>query len=62
MRAMCLFQLNDGKLVNDLMQMSCLNAAIYYFAMASSVHWYSHLLRMEDGRVLEFGVNCQWMS
>ena len=39
MRVMCLFQLNDGKLVKDLIQMSCLNAAIDYFAMASSVHW-----------------------
>ena len=45
------------------MLMLGLNAAIDQLAMANSVHWYCHVLRIEDGhvlrRALDFVVQCK---
>ena len=51
-RAMCGAQLEDGKRFMDLMFMFGLNETTYQLAVASSVHWYGHVLRREVGRVL----------
>ena len=52
---MCGVQLNDRKRAKDLMLMLALNEAIYQVAMANSVNWYGHVLRMEDDHVI--GIN-----
>ena len=49
-RAICGVQLKDRS--TDLMFMLGLTEAIDRFAMASIVHWYSHVLRREDAHVL----------
>ena len=52
MRAMCGVQLKDRKRSTDLMLMFCLSETIDQLVMASSVCWYSHVLRREDGHIL----------
>ena len=39
------------------MFMLCLCEAIDQLAMASSVHWYCHVLRREDGHVLRRAID-----
>ena len=51
-RAMCGVELIDRKRSKDLMLMLCLKETIDQLAMASSVRWYGHVLRREDGHVL----------
>ena len=34
-----------------------LSETIYQLAMANSVHWYGHVLRREDGRVLRRAID-----
>ena len=46
LRAMCGVQLKDRKRSMDLMLMLGLNETIDLLAMANSVHWYGHILRM----------------
>ena len=51
--AMCGVQLlYDRRSVMDMMLMLYLNESIDQLAMATSVHWYGPVLRMEDGHVL----------
>ena len=56
-------QLKDRKRSKDLIFMLGLSEAIDLLVMASSVHWYGHVLRIEDGQVLtralHFGVEVQ---
>ena len=49
-KAMCGVHLKDR--TADLMLMLGLNETIDQLAIASSVHWYGHALRIEDGHVL----------
>ena len=51
-RVMCGVQFSDRKRSMDLMFMLGLNETIDQLAMASSVRWYGHVLRREDGHVL----------
>ena len=51
-RAMYGVQLKDRKRSMNLMLMLGLNETIDQLAMASSVRWYGHVLRREDGLVL----------
>ena len=51
-RAMCGVQLKVRKRSTDLMFLLGLKETIDQLAMANSVHWYSHVLRIEDGHVL----------
>ena len=51
-RAMCGAQLKDRKRYTDWMSMLGLNETIDQLAMASSVHWYGHVLRRYNGHVL----------
>ena len=51
-RAMCGVQLKHGKISMDLIIMLGLNEAIDQLSMASSVHWYGHVLRRDDGHIL----------
>ena len=44
--------LKDRKISTDLMFVLGLSETIDQLAMANSVHWYSHMLRREDGPVL----------
>ena len=44
--------------VIDLVLLLFFNEAINQLAMASSVHWYGHVLRREDDHVLRRGVMC----
>ena len=44
-RVMCGVQLKDRKRSTDLMFMLCVNETIGQLAIASSVHWYGHVLR-----------------
>ena len=50
-REMCGVQLKDRKISTDLMFMLGLMEAMDQLAMASSVCWYGHVLRKEDGHV-----------
>ena len=52
MRAMCGVQLKDKKNYAYMMFMLGLKDTVVQLAMASSVHWYGHVLRIEDGHVL----------
>ena len=52
MRAMCGVQLIDRKRSTDMMFMQGLKETIDQLAMASSVCWYGHVLRREDGHIL----------
>ena len=45
-RVMCGVQLKDRKRSTDLMFMLCVNETIDQLAIASSVRWYGHVLRM----------------
>ena len=45
-------QLKDIKRSTDLMFMLGLKETIDHLAMASSVHWYGHVLSRVDGHVL----------
>ena len=56
-RAMYGVQLKDRKSYSDLMFMLCLGDQL---AMASSVHWYGHVLRREDGRVLRSALDFEF--
>ena len=62
-RAMCEVQLKDGIGSIDLMFMLDLNKAMDKLSMASSVHWYGHVLSREGDhvlrRALDFEVECQ---
>ena len=51
-RAICGVQLKDRKRYTDLMFMLGLLETIDQLAMVSSVSWYDHVLRREDGHVL----------
>ena len=51
MRAMCGVHLKDREIAKDIMLMLGLNETIDQLTMANSVHWYSHVLRREDGHV-----------
>ena len=42
----------SSKIEKDMMVMLGLNEAIDQLAMSSSVHWYGHALRRDDGNVL----------
>ena len=53
MRAVCGVQLSDRKRAESLMLMLALNERIDQLVMASSVHWYGHVLRRADGHVLK---------
>ena len=59
----CGVQLKYRKRSTDLMLMLGWNETIAQLAMASSVHWYGHVLRRADGHVLrsalDFEVNSQ---
>ena len=44
--------LKDRKRSVNLMFVLGLNETIDHLAMANSVHWYGHVLRREDGRIL----------
>ena len=57
-RAMCGVQLLDGRKAEKLVFMLSLCKAIYQLAMASSVHWYAHVLRREDCYVLIRALDC----
>ena len=50
-RTMCGMQLKDRKRAKVLMLMFGLIKSINKLAMENSVHWYGHVLRMEDGHV-----------
>ena len=58
MRRMSGMQVKDRKRAKVFMLMFGLNKIINKLAMVNSVHWYGHVLRMEDGhvsgRVLKF--------
>ena len=60
---MCGIQLKDRRRSKNLMLMLDLNERIDQLATASSVHWYSHVLRLEDGHIwrkaLVFEINGQ---
>ena len=49
---MCGIQFKDRKRSTDLMFMMSLSETMDQLAMASSVCWYGHVLRGEDGHVL----------
>ena len=51
-RGMCGVQFKDRERSMDLMLMLGLNETTDHLAMASSVRWYGHVLRREDGHVL----------
>ena len=51
-RAMCQVQLKHRKRAKDFMLISGLKETIGQLTFASSVHWYGHELRREDGHVL----------
>ena len=57
MRAMCEVQLKDIKRSTDLMFMLGLNEVMNQLAMASSVCWYDHVLRRENGHVLRMALD-----
>ena len=50
--ATCGVQLIDRKRSTDFMSMLCLREIMDQLAMASSVGWYGHVLRRDDGHVL----------
>ena len=50
--AICVVQLKDRKRSANLMFILGLNETMDQLAMASSVRWYVHVLRREDGHVL----------
>ena len=52
MKAICGLQLKDNKRSADLMFVLCLSETIDQLAIESSVRWYGHVLRREDGHVL----------
>ena len=56
MRAMCGVELMDRKEAMDLIPVFCLNEIIDLLAMASSVRWYGHVLKREDGQVLKMAL------
>ena len=58
-RAMCGIQFKDRVITDDIMWMSGLNEAIDQMAIASSVHWYGHVLKREDGDVLRRALDCE---
>ena len=49
MRDMCHVKLVDNKMTNGLMQILDLEETMYQLAKASSVRWYGHVLRKEQG-------------
>ena len=51
-RAMCGVQPKYRKRSTDLILMLGFKETIHQMAMASSVHWYGHVLRREDGHVI----------
>ena len=53
MRAMCGVQPKDRKRSTDFMFMLGFKETIDQLAMANSVRWHGHVLRREDGHVLE---------
>ena len=57
-RALCGVQLKDRKRSRDLML--CLNETIEQLAIASSVCWYDHVLRREDGHILRRALNFEF--
>ena len=56
-RAMCGMQQKDTNRSTDLMFMLCLKETIDQLALGNSVRWHGHVLRREDGRVLERALN-----
>ena len=52
MRAICGVQLKDIKIYTKLMFILGLNENLEQLSMVYNVHWYSHVLRREDGHVL----------
>ena len=62
-RVMCGIQLKDRKTSTDLMFMLSLNETMDQLAMANSVRWHGHVLRVEGGhvfgRALDFEVEGQ---
>ena len=63
---MCGVQLKDSNRSTDLMLMFALKETIGQLAVTSSVCWYGHVLRREDGhilrRALDFEVDGQRMK
>ena len=49
---MCGVQFRDKKCSTDLMLMLGFSETICQLAMANSVSWHGHMLRIEDGHVL----------
>ena len=62
-RVICVMHFKNRKRVMDLMLIFCLNEATNRLAVESSVCWYVHMLRREDGhvsrRALAYEVNVQ---
>ena len=60
---MCEIQLKNRKRSMDLMFMLVLNEAMDQLVMASNVHWYGHVLRIENAHFLrmplDLEVDCQ---
>ena len=52
MRAMCGVLLIDRKRPKDFMLMFGFNETVDHLAMANSVRWHGHVLRIEDSHVL----------
>ena len=48
----CGVKLRDRRRSRDLMLMLGLNETVEHLVMASSVHWYGHVLRSDDSYVL----------
>ena len=65
-RAMCGVQLKDRKRSTDFILMMGVNETIDQLAVANSVHWYRHVLRIKVGhvlrRALDFEVEGQKMK
>ena len=63
-RELCGVQLKDRKKSMDLMLMFGMSITIDHSAMANRVHWYGHVMRIENGHVLrkalDFMVEGQW--
>ena len=60
MRTMCGVQLKDRKGSSDLLFMLGLSETIDQLSMTSSVRWYGHVLRREDGHVLSRALNFEF--
>ena len=53
LRVMCGVQLKCRKSAKDLMLVLGMNATMDQLAMANGVFWYGHVLKRQDGDVLE---------